>query len=78
LQWLGRGPAASEAAAFAERLGARPSASDLLGIEGRVSAVYWQALAETALQFGKREAVADHWKTLGARHSTITAHLAAL
>jgi hypothetical protein len=72
LQWLGRNSAAAEAAVSAERIQARPSAADLLGIEGMVSAVYWQALAETPLQFGKREAVADHWKTFGARHSTIT------
>jgi CRISPR-associated protein Cas1 len=72
LQWLGRNAAAAEAVAYAERLKARPSAPDLLGIEGRVSAVYWQALAETPLQFGNREAVADHWMTFGARHSTIT------
>jgi CRISPR-associated endonuclease Cas1 len=72
LQWLGRNSAAAEAVMFAERLQARPNTPDLLGIEGMVSAVYWQALAETPLQFGKREAVADHWKTLGTRHSTIT------
>jgi CRISPR-associated endonuclease Cas1 len=72
LQWLGLNSAASEAVAFAQRLEQRPSAPDLLGIEGMVSAIYWQALIEFPLQFGKQPAVADHWKTFGARHSTIT------
>jgi CRISPR-associated protein Cas1 len=72
LQWLGFNAAASEAVAFAQRLERHPSAPDLLGIEGRVSAIYWQALTEFPLQFGKQGPVADHWKTFGARHSTIT------
>jgi CRISPR-associated endonuclease Cas1 len=73
LQWLGMRSAADEVLAYIDRLrSVRRGAVDLLGIEGMASVVYWKALSETPLQFGKRQAVPDHWRKLGARHSTIT------
>lgn len=45
---------------------------DLLGVEGRVSANYWQALADQSLSFGKRQIVPDHWQKFGRRQSPLT------
>jgi CRISPR-associated endonuclease Cas1 len=64
--------AAAEANAFAARITPHISASELLGIEGMVSSVYWQSLASRPLRFGRRQSVPDHWKSFGARRSTLT------
>src|ERR1700737_2349619 len=72
LRTFDRDAAADEIGAIAERLQLRSSALNLLGAEGVASAVYWQALADVPLQFGKRQVVHDHWRTFGARRSSIT------
>jgi CRISPR-associated endonuclease Cas1 len=64
--------AAEAASVFAARIGPDTSCSYLLGIEARVSAIYWQSLAGRTLQFGRRQSVPDHWKLFGARHSTLS------
>jgi CRISPR/Cas system-associated endonuclease Cas1 len=53
LRGFGRDASADEINAIAERMQPQSSASDLLGVEGMASAVYWQALADVPLQFGK-------------------------
>jgi CRISPR-associated protein Cas1 len=64
--------AAIDASAYAARINPDMSVLDLLGIEGRVSATYWQALADRQLHFGRRQDVPDHWKTFGSRRSPLT------
>jgi hypothetical protein len=44
----------------------------LLSAEGMASAVYEQALANAQLQFGKRQAVPDHFREFGSRTSSLT------
>lgn len=77
LRTFDRDAAAAEISAIIERMpqakaGARSSPLDLLGVEGMASAVYWQALADVPLQFGKRQAVPDHWRVFGSRTSSLT------
>lgn len=80
LRQFNRSSAADQISVINERLQPRSSAPgsgpgqalDLLGVEGMASAVYWQALADMPLQFGKRQAVPDHWRVFGARRSSIT------
>jgi hypothetical protein len=43
----------------------------LLGIEGRVSGIFWQAIEVTPIEFG-RDHVSEHWRTFGARRSVLT------
>jgi CRISPR-associated protein Cas1 len=80
LRAFDRDAAADEIDAIAARLlprsatpgpGSGPGQA-LLGVEGMASAVYWQALADVPLQFGKRQAVPDHFRMFGARRSSIT------
>jgi hypothetical protein len=80
LRQFNRSSAADQISVINERLQPRLSAPgsgpgqalDLLGVEGMASAVYWQALADMPLQFGKRQAVPDHWRVFGTRRSSIT------
>src|SRR5204863_3395123 len=72
LRHMKNGPAAEAASTFAVRINPDTSFPDLLGIEGRVSAIYWQSLANRTLQFGRRQTVPDHWKLFGARHSPLS------
>jgi CRISPR-associated endonuclease Cas1 len=72
LRSFGLHTAADEIGAICERIQPRTAALDLLGAEGIASAIYWQALAHVPLQFGKRQAVPDHWRVFGARRSSIT------
>ena len=72
LRTFDRPAAADEISAIAERLQARANALDLLGAEGMASAVYWQALSDVQLQFGKRQVVPDQWRIFSSRRSSIT------
>jgi CRISPR-associated endonuclease Cas1 len=72
LRDLGFPGAADEAYVLAERLTPGMSADDLLGIEGRVAALYWMALADMPLQFGRGQRVPDHWRAYGSRRSPLT------
>jgi CRISP-associated protein Cas1 len=72
LQGFGRDAAAAEISAINERVPSHITALDLLGAEGMASTLYWQALADVPLQFGKRQEVPDHWRVFGARRSSIT------
>jgi CRISP-associated protein Cas1 len=71
LRTFDRDAAADEIGTIMTQLhGASPLA--LLGVEGLASAVYFQALADWPLSFGKRQEVPDHWRTFGARTSSLT------
>jgi CRISPR-associated protein Cas1 len=48
------------------------SLADLLGIEGMVSVIYWKALKDTPLHFGRRQHVPEYWKTFGTRRYVLT------
>src|SRR5437868_9547576 len=72
LKHLQDSSAAEHATAHAARIGTNTRFTDLLGIEGRVSAIYWQSLSKRTLQYGRRQAVPDHWKAFGARHSILS------
>ncbi len=69
---------ATAISAFANELQSRASMLELLGTEGNASAVYWQALANVPLQFGKRQSpdqvrgVPEHWRVFGSRTSSMT------
>src|SRR5437764_4812072 len=72
LKHLHDSPAAESASAYGSRIDPNTRFPDLLGIEGRVSAIYWQSLASRMLQFGRRQGVPEHWQMFGARHSTLS------
>jgi CRISPR-associated endonuclease Cas1 len=64
-----------EAQRYADRLATADPAllvTNMLGLEGIVSVIYWQAHSDTAVNFGKRQAVPDHWRTFGARRSPLS------
>jgi CRISPR-associated endonuclease Cas1 len=63
---------AAEATSYAERLTQKFRLSDALGVEGIVSVLYWKALADISLGFGRRQHVPEYWKSFGARRSTLT------
>jgi CRISP-associated protein Cas1 len=50
----------------------KPTLSDILGIEGMIATLYWQALIKIPVKFGKRQSIPRHWKRFGNRRSTIT------
>jgi CRISPR-associated endonuclease Cas1 len=72
LEFFGRPDVAAKAASYAARLPAQKTLSDVLGIEGSVSVFYWQAFADMQVHFGRREAVAQHWRSFGKRRSPRT------
>jgi CRISP-associated protein Cas1 len=70
---LDRAEAAGSAAVFATALPAAGSGrAPLLGIEGRVSGIYWRAFEDWPVAFAQREPVPDYWRTFGARRSVLT------
>jgi CRISPR-associated protein Cas1 len=72
LRKFGRYAAAAEILGFGDRLSSVTTTPNLLGIEGRTSAIYWQALADMPLVFERRQPAPEHWAVLGTRSSTIT------
>jgi CRISPR-associated protein Cas1 len=72
LEELGFSRHATEAASYAERLAQEFRLPDALGIEGVVSVLYWKALADIPLGFGRRQHVPEYWKSFGARRSPLT------
>jgi CRISPR-associated protein Cas1 len=73
LQALGRTEAAERAAKFAALLPpAGTGRAALLGIEGRVSNIYWHALSDWPIAFALREPVPEYWRTFGNRRSVLT------
>jgi CRISP-associated protein Cas1 len=65
--------AADRAVVFAAALPAAGSGrSALLGIEGRVSGIYWRACEDWPVAFAQREPVPGYWRTFGARRSVLT------
>jgi CRISP-associated protein Cas1 len=72
LEELGFSRHAAEATSHAERLTQKFRLPDALGVEGIVSVLYWKALADIPLGFGRRQHVPEYWKSFGARRSTLT------
>jgi CRISPR-associated protein Cas1 len=73
LRELGMVEAAAEASTFAEALPAAGSGRDaLLGVEGRVSSIFWRTVGDTPITFALRDAVPEHWRSFGARRSVLT------
>jgi CRISPR-associated protein Cas1 len=73
LRELDRTEAADRATEFAAQLPPAGSGrSALLGIEGRVSNIYWNAFADWPITFAQRDPVPDSWRHFGARRSVLT------
>ena len=73
LRELDRSEAADRATEFAAQLPPAGSGrSALLGIEGRVSNIYWSAFADWPIAFTTRDPVPNTWRTFGARRSVLT------
>jgi CRISP-associated protein Cas1 len=69
LNYFGFPEAAAKAASYAARLPTHRTLPDLLGSEGAVSALTWQAFADVPVHFGRREAVPAHWRSFSKRGS---------
>jgi CRISPR-associated endonuclease Cas1 len=72
LEQMGFSRHAAEATSYAERLTQKFRLPDALGVEGIVSVLYWKALADIPLGFGRRQHVPEYWKSFGARRSALT------
>jgi CRISPR-associated protein Cas1 len=73
LRDLGMVGAADRASIVADALPAVGTGRNaLLGIEGRVSSIFWHAVEDTTIAFARREAVPEHWRVFGARRSVLT------
>jgi CRISPR-associated protein Cas1 len=72
LRHFGRPAAAAGMHVYGEQITPDATAPDMLGAEGMAAVVYWQALADTPLQFGRRQNVTNHWRTFGNRRSSLT------
>ncbi len=66
--------AASSIADIAKELNPTLSINDLRVFESRAASLYWSALANTPIQFARRdmERIPEQWKTLGIRMSPLT------
>jgi CRISPR-associated endonuclease Cas1 len=60
--------------AWREQLGDATTPAEILSIEAQAAALYWQAWQDVAVRFVRRDErrVPEHWRTFGARVSSLT------